>query len=133
MQVDSEYDPPMAGLVSLPPEVMAVVCRHLSSTSLAALDCTCTSLHWTLARWPLHLHLHLHLHLAGVSFFSSRTFCNILLLIQTKLKLILIVYQNENIVYFSIVHMFHYFSLNKQLIFLLCLYKICLGRFCCQV
>ena len=40
----------MTGLLELPPEVMAVVCYHLSSTSLAALDSTCTSLHWTLDR-----------------------------------------------------------------------------------
>ena len=47
--------------------------------------------------------------LLGLSFRLSRTFCNIILLIQTKLKpdLILIVYQNEDRVYFSIVHMFH--------------------------
>ena len=52
----------------------------------------------------------------GLSFCLSRTFCNILLLIQTKLepKLIMIVHQEEDKVCFSIVHLFPLKNRNKQ-------------------
>ena len=54
--------------------------------------------------------------LKGLSFCLSRTFCNILLLIQTKLepKLIMIVHQEEDKVCFSIVHLFPLKNRNKQ-------------------